>query len=277
MIMLGKSCWLVLALVCSSANAAERECMPDHETFKIASSAMQEDRTINVYLPPAYSVDTTAVFPVMYMPDGGEMEDFPHVASAIDRAIAEGAMRPVILVGIENTQRRRDMTGPTQVPSDREIAPRVGGSATFRRFIKTELFEAVDARYRTSASRGIIGESLAGLFVVETFVRDRSMFDTYIAFSPSLWWNEGALLREASTELARNSNGATLYMAAADEENIVPLLRDFRKLIAGRDSANLRWTIEEYPSLSHATIYRALAPSILRNSYPTGDQIKPQP
>jgi predicted alpha/beta superfamily hydrolase len=98
------------------------------------------------------------------------------------------------------------------------------------------------------------------------------MFDTYIAFSPSLWWNGGALLQDASAELARNSNGATLYMAAADEENIVPLLRDFRKLIAGRDSAHLRWTIEEYPSLSHATIYRALAPSILRNSYPTGDQ-----
>src|SRR5688500_8955452 len=78
MIMLGKSCWLVLALVCSSANAAERECMPDHETFKIASSAMQEDRTINVYLPPTYGVDTKAVFPVVYMPDGGEMEDFPH-------------------------------------------------------------------------------------------------------------------------------------------------------------------------------------------------------
>ena len=33
-------------------------------------------------------------------------------------------------------QRRRDMTGPTENPEDRNIAPRVGGSAAFRRFIK---------------------------------------------------------------------------------------------------------------------------------------------
>ena len=48
-------------------------------------------------------------------------------------------MRPFILVGIENTQRRRDLTGSTTNAEDRKIAPRVGGSAAFRQFICEKL------------------------------------------------------------------------------------------------------------------------------------------
>ena len=47
---------------------------------------------------------------MIYMPDGGLAEDFPHVANTIGTAIREGRMAPVILVWIENTQRRRDIT-----------------------------------------------------------------------------------------------------------------------------------------------------------------------
>ena len=38
---------------------------------------------------------------------------------------------------------------------------------------------------------------LAGLFVVETFLHEPDLFDTYIAFDPSLWWNDAQLLRDA--------------------------------------------------------------------------------
>jgi predicted alpha/beta superfamily hydrolase len=264
-----RTCCLLLAIFCSSVHADEQvECMPGHETFQIESSVMTEKRTVNAYLPPQYYTNAKARFPVLYMLDGGEREDFPHVSTAIARAINDGSMRPVILIGIENTQRRRDMTGPTHVESDRTIAAHVGESARFRSFIKAELFQEVDERYRTSPNRGIIGESLAGLFIAETFILDRPMFDTYIAFSPSLWWNGGQLLRDASTPDALKGDGEALYMASADEENIVPFLQEFRMVLAKLDPPHLNWTIEEYPSLSHATIYRALAPTMLRKYYP---------
>jgi hypothetical protein len=66
-------------------------------------------------------------------------EDFPHVTATVQSLITAGAMRPFIVVGIENPERRRDMTGPTEVAEDRKIAPRVGGSAAFRTFIRDEL------------------------------------------------------------------------------------------------------------------------------------------
>jgi len=155
------------------------------------------------------------------MPDGGIDEDFPHVVRAVDSLVRAGAIAPHIVVGIPNTERRRDLTGPTRIKSDSSIAPHVGGSAAFRAFIRDELFPAIDARYRTTNDRAIVGESLAGLFVVETFLRDPAMFDRYVAFDPSLWWNGGALVDSAAGLLPETTDGAPasrLFIAASSDD-----------------------------------------------------------
>src|SRR6476619_2225985 len=159
------------------AQEAPPDPVPSHDTLMLASRAVGETRRINVHTPRAYDSADTLRFPVLYMPDGGLDEDFPHVVSTIDSLIALGAIRPVIVVGVPNTQRRRDLTGPTRIATDSAIAPRVGGSAAFRDFWRDELVPAVDARYRTTSERAIVGESLAGLFIVETLLREPSLFD----------------------------------------------------------------------------------------------------
>ncbi len=106
------------------------------ETFTLDSKVMGEIRRINVYLPAGYREHADMKVPVLYMLDGGIAEDFLHIAGLMQVSMANGTMRPFLLVGIENIQRRRDMTGPTEVASDRNIAPVVGGAATFRAFIR---------------------------------------------------------------------------------------------------------------------------------------------
>lgn len=257
------------ALLICSAPAVAQEVVPAHETFILDSARTAERRVINVYLPPGHGTDATARYPVIYMPDGGVEEDFPHVAATIDQGIRRGEMRQVILVGIENTQRRRDMTGPTQVASDRGIAPQVGGSAAFRAFIGDELIPAIGSRYRASGARGIIGESLAGLFIVETLLLEPSLFDTYIALSPSLWWNDGQLVKASSSTLAnRQHRKLAVYVASADEDNITPQVALLRESLRQHAPAGMDWITEEHPDLSHATIYRRLAPALLRRYYP---------
>lgn len=113
------------------------------ETFTINSKALGETRRINVYLPPGYRESPNMRVPVLYMPDGGIAEDFLHVAGLVQVSAGNGTMRPFLLVGIENTERRRDMTGPTEKEEDKKIAPRVGGSAAFRKFIRDELMAQV--------------------------------------------------------------------------------------------------------------------------------------
>lgn len=191
------------------------------ETFTLPSAVLGETRRINVYAPAAYAESDTLRLPVLYMPDGGIGEDFLHVAGLVQISSLNGTMRPFLLVGIENTERRRDLTGPTEVESDREIAPRVGGSEAFRAFLRDELMPVIEATYRTTGETALVGESLAGLFVVETLLLEPGLFDTYVAIDPSLWWNDGRLAAEAVALLRPHPDArATLYLATSSEADV---------------------------------------------------------
>jgi predicted alpha/beta superfamily hydrolase len=230
------------------------------ETFTIASKALGEVRRINVYAPPGHSEPSTARLPVLYMPDGGAGEDFLHVAGLVQVSVANGTMRPVLLVGIENTERRRDMTGPTDSDEDRRIAPRVGGSEAFRTFIRTELMPQVKRRYRTTDETAIVGESLAGLFVVETFFLEPDLFDAYIAIDPSLWWNDQKLVRGASDRLrARPGKRKRLYLASSAEPGIADVTRRLADVLGKDAPPGLTWHHEHLPDERHSTIYHPAA------------------
>ncbi|MGI4875488.1 MAG: alpha/beta hydrolase [Janthinobacterium lividum] len=212
------------------------------QTFTLDSKVLAETRRLNVYLPPAYTDSATVRLPVLYMPDGGLAEDFLHVAGLLQVLIGNGTMRPFILVGIENTARRRDLTGPTTNAEDQKIAPRVGGSAAFRQFIRTELMPAIQQRYRTTPETAIIGESLAGLFVVETLVQEPDLFTTYIAFDPSLWWNDGKLVPEAATRLRTYAGPPkTLYVAFSRDALGAPSTRHFRTALRHTAKSYISW------------------------------------
>jgi predicted alpha/beta superfamily hydrolase len=243
-----------------------------HDSFTMHSTVVEEMRRINVYLPPQYATDGDTRFPVLYMPDGGVAEDFPHIAETLDAGIRAGEIAPMLLVGIENTQRRRDMTPPTTVDSDRTIAPVVGGSAKFRAFISDELLPEIARRFRVNDERAIIGESLAGLFIVETLLVAPGLFDTAIALSPSLWWNDHALVRRAADVLEhRTQQRERLILAEANEADIVVHVAALANVL--RDSAppTLQWAHTPRPDLRHDTIYRALAPTLLRQHFPKHD------
>ena len=230
------------------------------DAFTLESKALGETRRINVYPPPGYAKTDLRV-PVLYMPDGGIDEDFLHVAGLVEVLVGNGGMRPFLVVGIENTERRRDMTGATDNPEDKKIAPRVGGSATFRKFIRDELMPLVKQRYRTTSETAVVGESLAGFFVVETFFLEPDLFDTYIAIDPSLWWNDHKLVDGAAASLyARPRNGKTLYIAASSEQRgDIDAVQTLADLLRADAPAGVNWHYEKMPEEKHATIYHPAA------------------
>ncbi|RSK24024.1 alpha/beta hydrolase [Hymenobacter metallilatus] len=230
------------------------------QTFTIASKALGETRRINVYLPAGYAESANMRVPVLYMPDGGLAEDFLHVAGLVQVSVGNGTMRPFLLVGIENTERRRDMTGPTTNEKDKKIAPRVGGSAAFRRFIHTELMPEIKRRYRTTEETAVVGESLAGLFVVETLLLEPDLFNTYLAFDPSLWWNNRQLVQQAPTFL-NTYKGApkTLFIASSNEPEIVTDAGAFVQALRAANNRAIQWHYESMPQETHGTIYHPAA------------------
>jgi predicted alpha/beta superfamily hydrolase len=238
------------------------------ETFKIDSVALDEQRTINVFLPPGYGQAKDQQFPVMYMLDGGLGEDFLHIAGLLHISALNGTMHPFILVGIENTERRRDLTGPTEVASDREIAPRVGGSVAFRRFIAEELIPQVEHDYRCSERRAVIGESLAGLFVIETLMQRPDLFDTWIAVDPSLWWNDEFLLKHQAELLSQGDRQQDrLFMATTVD---TPIGQAAARLHGSLQKSGklAELTLLPLPGETHASIYHPAAIRAFRALFP---------
>lgn len=245
------------------------------ETFTIQSKALGETRRINVYRPRPWGLDPKTPLPVLYMPDGGIGEDFLHVAGLVQVLTGNGSMRPFLLVGIENTERRRDMTGPSRDPEDQKIAPRIGGSAAYRDFLRDELMPQIRQRYATTDERALIGESLAGLFVIETLLQEPAMFNSYIALDPSLWWNHGALLSGAGKQVPSVArSGARLFLASSGQPELAASSARLAALLQQASPATLV-KYQPLPEETHATIYHQAALQGLRTLFPVPPPASP--
>ncbi len=82
-----------------------------------------------------------------------------------------------------------------------------GGAAEFYDFVKDELFPLVEKKYSTAKSNKIyFGHSFGGLFGIYALLRDDGIFDEFFIASPSLWWGESQLIRDALDEGKLRSN-----------------------------------------------------------------------
>lgn len=249
---------LLLLLIFIGCTASKKtDPIPTHETFDIVSKNVGETRVINVWIPENYKKSSDKL-PVLYMADGGIQEDFPHIANTLSLLIASKKITPIILVGIENTQRRRDLTGPTEIEEDKKIAAIVGESQKFRTFIKEELFPEISRRYNVSNEKGIIGESLSGLFVMETFFLTPEMFDFYIAMDPSLWWNNHYLVRSTDIYLPKlTDTKKKLWFVTSNAKDIMQYTDELAQKMKSENLLNLKWMYSKELKETHGTIFRA--------------------
>lgn len=252
-----------------TAEAEEGRPVVIARSYTLESRVLKQTRRINVYLPPSYA-EGQGRLPVLYLLDGGEQEDFPHISGLAQLASLNHAMREMMVVGIEGIDRRRDFTHPSSDPEDVKAVPTSGGSAAFREFLARELKPWVEARYRTTGESTLIGESLAGLFVVETFLRQPGLFERYIAVSPSLWWDRQSLAKESAALLRAQPAGTrALFLSIADEggtmQEGVDTLVGALKAHAPTD---LRWHYAPMPEEQHSTVYHPAAFKAFRTLFP---------
>jgi hypothetical protein len=189
-------------------------------TETIHSTTLGEDRVLNIALPQGYHPDSAARYPVIYLLDGGADEDFIHVTGALQFAAFEWIawQPPSIVVGLANVDRKRDLTFPTTIAADKEKFPTTGGSAAFTRFIADEVIPYVEANYRTDGDRMLIGQSLGGLFAAEVLIKRPELFNRYLIVSPSIWWDDGSLLKQPATFITDPAKAPkAVYIAVGKE------------------------------------------------------------
>lgn len=240
------------------------------ESFTIASSVMGMDRELNVLLPTGYADQPDRVWPVVYLLDGGQAQDFPAYANIAQGLMTDGQMSEVIFVGVASMDRQNELTWRS---TDRRIIrqwPSHGQSDRFRRFLELEVKPWVEARYRTSGDDAVMGESAAALFIVETFLNTPDLFDRYLAVSPSMWWDRASLGDDAAALLAQHPAGdRQLLLTIGDEggemqeglDAVVGALTD-------APPQGLVWTYQPRHDLTHSTIFAQMGPAFLRQAYP---------
>lgn len=115
------------------------------------------------------------------------------------------------------------------------------------------------ARYRTTDETAIVGESLAGLFVVETFLLEPELFDIYIAIDPSLWWNDHKMV-DGATERLRSwpKLEKALYFVSSGEERGLAV-QQFADVLSKNAPARIKWHYEKMPEEKHSTVYHPAA------------------
>jgi predicted alpha/beta superfamily hydrolase len=127
----------------------------------------------------------------------------------------------MIVVAVSNTNRTRDLT-PTKSKSgigwnnDAQALASSGVGDNFLRFLETELLPQIDKDYRTLPYRLLVGHSLGGLFVIDSFLNQRT-FNAYLAIDPSLAWDDQAIVKKAGAILTSSKSfKSTLYIAQAN-------------------------------------------------------------
>lgn len=180
------------------------------------SKVLNEDRTLNIYLPDGYNTDSS--YSVIYLLDGGANEDFIHIAGLVQYNTFSwiNQIPPSIVVGIANVDRERDFTLSTSTEFDKKLVHAPGGANTFIQFIAEELQPYINSRYSTNAHNTIIGQSLGGLLATEILFSQPRLFEKYIIISPSLWWNSRSILKR-TPHIANTKQQIGIYIGVGKE------------------------------------------------------------
>lgn len=242
---------------------------------EIQSVELSEKRILNIYLPEGYSKNDTIKYPVVYLLDGSADEDFIHIVGLyqfnnfpwIDRVPKS------IVVGIASVDRRRDFTYPTTIEKDKAKYLAAGKSARFISFLEHELQPFIEKNYRTNSSKTIIGQSLGGLLATEILLTKPTLFNKYIIVSPSLWWDNGSLLKKSSEILfAKFKQKIGVYIGVG-KEGLVPgdnprVMEVDANLLAEKiestKSKSVKVFFDYLPQEDHATILHQAVFNALR-------------
>jgi predicted alpha/beta superfamily hydrolase len=258
---------LTLFTICTKQVSAQTIARPIAIGLSEAfySKVLDETRTINIYLPEGYNPSDTLKYPVIYIPDGGEDEDFIHLTGIIrfDTQAWVNRFPQSIVVGVKNVNRRRDFTFAVdnldflqKTGFKKDLFPKYGGSANYIAFLEKELQPYIAKKYRANTNRTIIGESMAGLLITEIALNHPSLFNTYIIVSPSLWWGGEALLHQPDALLQNKTHKpVNIYIGAPnrkEDEQMYLEAQGLYKML--KADTNIRLFFDYLPDESHATV-----------------------
>jgi predicted alpha/beta superfamily hydrolase len=235
----------------------------DLRLHEFRSRTFRNTRFLRVWLPPEYDnpVNAGRHYPVLYLNDGQNLFESMtafggvewQVDETADRLIREGAVSPIIIVGIDNTGKSRFR----EYMPHRSYSPmvlRVQGSR-YPNFLIKEVMPFVARNYRVASgaeNTGLGGSSLGALISLYTALVRPDMIGRLLLESPSLWASNRQLIKDARSiqHWPKRVYLATGTAEAGREDRNRSVVDDVRELAgilqrAGLDDKRLKLVIEE--------------------------------
>ena len=235
---------LLTLLACSdsASHYAAQRTQPGSGTVQriaIKSAVLGEERIVLVRTPAGYETNN-ASYPVLYMTDGET--HLGHTAGTIEFLNRNGRISDLIVVGVTNTDRIRDLS-PVKSSAKNAAGelqfPNSGGADNFLKFFETDLIPAIEKQFRVQPYRILAGHSLGGLFTIHSMISKPGLFNSFVAASPALNWENNEALKRAEAFLANQKElKVTLFVSLGDEPGpIGESFSSFKQLLS-RTSIN---------------------------------------
>jgi predicted alpha/beta superfamily hydrolase len=256
-------------LMLSVSVFAQAPDIPGVTSLTVKSDVLGEERRILVRTPRGYEAGNQR-YPVLYLLDGDA--HIAHTSSTVEFLARNGRMSELIVVGIPNTDRTRDLspthittTGATGAPQ----FPTSGGGDKFLKFMETELFPQIEKNYRVHPYRVLAGHSLGGLLVVHAMISRPELFNAYIAVSPALQWDNQVVVKRAEDFFkTRKEVPKTLFISLGNEPGpIDDAYHQFKQLLSRQQSKGLEWEALEMADEDHGSVVLRSHYAALRKIY----------
>lgn len=218
--------------------AAEPVARPHAEQQELTSADGR--RAYRLFIAAPEGAAPVDGYPVIYVMDGND--SFGTVADTARRLAFESEQTgyaPAIVVAIgypmdrpyDEIRRTFDLTpaAPRELlppwDANRKEWPATGGADLMLDFIQNQVKPVIERRYPVDHRREtLIGHSFGGLFVLHALFTRPQAFDAYVAISPSIWYADRHVLKEAESfagRLSRESIAARLLIAVGGCEQVV--------------------------------------------------------
>lgn len=234
------------------------------KNVKIQSKSLQQEREILIYTPIDYDWRENEYFNVIYVFDSQSREFFDYTSSII--SFLTDNTKSYIVVGITSQYnkkldyaRNNDLLPVLETKDSKERYGKYSGNAdNFFGFVSDELIPFIDSNYRTLNNRIVVGHSLSASFVLNSFVKNPDLFNSYIAVSPNLAYDKDRLANELiNFDYSQIGKPTYLYLSNANEG-----IDSWREWKPAREKVysfykkkmknnNLKVQINEFPENNH--------------------------
>lgn len=170
----------------------------------IESKALGETRRLLVHLPRGYD-GSNITYPVVYHTYGDYVEQYyTEAVKVVEELGNEARMPQMILVGIDNIDRYRDLR-----PIMRDGSP--AGIENYTKFLVDEVFPFVEKNYRTAGYRIVIGPQAGAVFCLYTLQYHTDLFDAFILNNPLVHPQSNELLFDRADKFYQNQKSLNKY------------------------------------------------------------------